>query len=106
MSLLLPRLLLLAFLVTNLESFASLESSETSHDDNTALHIHETDTSDTTNTDEEVHCSHCFHHHGTGLLTQPTSLAESELDSFTKPIPVLFDPNQTTPPTPPPNIQA
>jgi hypothetical protein len=107
MSAVLARLLLLTFLVSNLESFASLETSETSHDDIRAMHIHDDAAApvEPTDSDGDAHCSHCFHHHATGLLTQVDNLLGQEPALYNAEIKIRFDSNPIIPPTPPPNFQ-
>ncbi len=105
----LSRLLLVALLLANLEGFANLENNSAVHDDS-AIHFHEDDVSlsttggtNTTGTDDD-HCSHCFHHHSSGVLAQTSHffLLDNKAHKVNRSI--HFDSAPASPPTPPPNI--
>jgi hypothetical protein len=99
----LPKLLLIVLFMVSLEGMASLEGTVAQHDDD-SIHVHEGTDSDSASNDES-HCSHCFHHHATGLLTRADNLSGQASALYTAEIQIRFDSNPIIPPTPPPNLQ-
>lgn len=102
MSSILPRILLVAFIMMSLEGFANLEGLESSHQENDVVHLHSDEAPDA-NLDKDSHCSHCFHQHGAGILPSfDVSYADQESEAvFDRTLMVLS--TVVAPPTPPPN---
>ncbi len=108
----LSRLLLVALLLVNLEGFANLENSSAVHDDS-VIHFHEDDDSlsvpgstsgNVPGTDDDGHCSHCFHHHSSGVLAQTSHFFVVDRKAHKMNRSIHFDSAPASPPIPPPNI--
>jgi hypothetical protein len=115
MSIILSRLLLVVLLLVNLESISNLERGAVFHGEDGAAYFHGEDGSflfhlddpvqSDRDSDEENHCSHCFHHHATGVLAHSSNNFDMDSEPLNISHTVHFDSNLTSPPTPPPNTR-